>query len=313
MENSDSISPAEHVKTAIAQMDLVMLATLLDDDSSYFELSKKSFLQKLEVIFKNLQYNGDFEFQPFPGYCDAMLCNRGCGGYAFYAPNSHEKFIARVFENEDKSVELQSCCNFYTGKDFLSDANEIHVSVGTDEKFDFKPSEFYLALAEQCLEALSEFNDNEEQIVEAETIRIWVEAYEDLNKRTHKYGFGYHAFEDFQDLFAAFEPLYKFIINPEIINQALCEYLLEGMDELEGSEVLENWRNKYSSYCADFCWFGYDPKDTNLNYIPLGERYPFILLDHKEFAPLHRFLHFYFDIKGSDFGNENNVDSFGRE
>jgi hypothetical protein len=195
----------------------------------------------------------------------------------------------------------------------LSDANEIHVSVGTDEKFDFKPSEFYLALAEQCLEALSEFNEKEEQIVEAETIRMWVEAYEDLNKRTHKYGFGYHAFEDFQDLFAAFEPLYKFIINPEIINQALCEYLLEGMDELEGSEVLENWRNKYSSYCADFCWFGYDPKDTNLNYIPLGERYPFILLDHKEFAPLHRFLHFYFDIKGSDFGNENNVDSFGCE
>ena len=68
-----------------------------------------------------------------------------------------------------------------------------------------------------------------------------------------------------------------------------------------------------SRYCADLCWFGYDPRDTSLRYIPLGERYPFILLDYKEFAPLHRFLHFYFDIKGSDFGNENNVDSFGRE
>jgi hypothetical protein len=310
MENPDLISQKDELKAAISQMDLGLLDKLLDEDNSFFEMRKSYFLLKLEEIFAKLHYNGDFELHPFPGYCDALGCNRGCGGYAFYAPNSHEKVIVRFFEYEDGSLGLDRCCEFYTGERFLSEAEEIHLFIGKDEHIDFEPTKRYKALAEQCLEALSESNENPKQIVDADTIQIWVEAYKDLYKETYNYGYNYKAFEDFQGLFVAFEPLYNFITNPESIIQALADYRFEGLDELERIEAEQSWREKYNVSWPDYLWFRINPNDPKRKFIPLSEVFEYILLDYKTFAPLHRFQHLYFELNEADYENDSSIDFF---
>jgi hypothetical protein len=106
----------ELVQAAISEMNVDKLFTLLNDNFTFYNVSKKEFLENLEnEVFKKFKNNGDTFLSPFHGKCTSKSCdNKGCNGIAFVG-NKSKAVINLVFiETLDEYSDIFDCFSFKT-------------------------------------------------------------------------------------------------------------------------------------------------------------------------------------------------------
>jgi hypothetical protein len=94
----------------ISQMDTEMVASLLDDDKTYEDVSKLEFLQLLDKTFDEFKSAGDTRLKTFRGEC--LHCYPTWPGMSFIGEHSRH-YMNLVFELEGEQVtDICECSRF---------------------------------------------------------------------------------------------------------------------------------------------------------------------------------------------------------
>ena len=89
----------------ITEMNADMLDILLDDDKSYMDVPKITFIEKLDKIFDRLKDQGISNFsRVMKGHCGGN-CNNGCGGYTFLTEDNQS--LDLIIEEENEEVDYR--------------------------------------------------------------------------------------------------------------------------------------------------------------------------------------------------------------
>ena len=101
----------KEIVEAIKQMDIEMLAPLLNDKKKYQEFKKKEFLQLLNVVFERLKMVGDTFLEAHEGSCAS--CNLKNHGFTFVG-NRSRKYFDMVFKKNKrgKLKDMYECSHF---------------------------------------------------------------------------------------------------------------------------------------------------------------------------------------------------------
>jgi len=145
----------------ISEMNTEMLSLILEDDKSYMDVSKQTFINKLEDTFDRLRLEGIKTFTTVvKGHCGGN-CNNGCGGFSFITSNNQS--LDLIFVEENNEIKDIYTCTIFLNNEQIENKREIYISFYEDEKVLFKPSARDLALQKQiakCLEEFSKFKNN---------------------------------------------------------------------------------------------------------------------------------------------------------
>lgn len=99
----------EAVVYFIANLDIEMVSTFLDDNKTYQALPKYLFISKLISAFSKFQEAGDTILSIHKGSCAG--CIRGCSGYTFLGKQGH--FMDLIFILEDTTImDIYECESF---------------------------------------------------------------------------------------------------------------------------------------------------------------------------------------------------------
>lgn len=101
----------KEIVEAIKQMDIEMLAPLLNDKKKYQNFKKAEFLQMLNIVFERLKMVGDTFLETHEGRC--VSCNLYNRGFTFVG-NRSRKYFDMVFEKNKKGKlkDMYECSHF---------------------------------------------------------------------------------------------------------------------------------------------------------------------------------------------------------
>ena len=100
---------------AFSEMNISLLEVLLNDNRTYQNATKETFLEKMNVVFELFKQSEDTALIPYDGKCNSDCCkNMGCTGFTFIG-NHTNSFIDLVFdETENDFKDIYCCCNMKT-------------------------------------------------------------------------------------------------------------------------------------------------------------------------------------------------------
>jgi len=101
---------AEAVLYFLCRLDIDMVNELLDPTSTYADLPKARFIEKLGIAFNKFIYAGDESLSLEAGFCSSLDCdNCGSLGYTFVGNVSGHFMDLIVMEEEGKIIDIFDC------------------------------------------------------------------------------------------------------------------------------------------------------------------------------------------------------------
>jgi len=183
-------------------MDIDMLELLLDDNKTYQEATKETFLKQLNKdVFEEFKENGDTQLEIHYGTCGNEKCNKGCKGVRFVSPitKNHSAFI---FEgDEDEVKDIYYCSNFNCSYPHYELFYSFPIYIGKDQEANFKPSIEHLLKVQQSDRAYNEIVNEENKILSKEDCLYWLEKHIELHKMLPPFYSDYKDFYNFQFLY----------------------------------------------------------------------------------------------------------------
>lgn len=106
------------VQYFIHKMDIGMIDAILDEDKTYQEYDKITFLLKLQSVFERFQSFGDSFLIPVAGRCN--FCDKTKTGFSFYG-NVSKNYISIIFDAEQGNInDLYDCTSFQNQANVVS-------------------------------------------------------------------------------------------------------------------------------------------------------------------------------------------------
>ena len=168
----------EAIVKYITEMNSDMVSLLLDDNKSYMDVPKETFVNKLEEIFQRLKNEENYQFsRVVKGYCNGG-CTNGCGGYSFLTIDNQS--LDLLFQEEDDEIKDIYVCSLLHNEEQIDNKNTISISFYDDEKTNYIPSSRYLSLQKQIDSVFFEFNKFKNNITDIDTFCIWSLQVNDL-------------------------------------------------------------------------------------------------------------------------------------
>jgi hypothetical protein len=181
----------EDIITAIKNLDIKRLNVLLDDDKSFMDVTKATFIKKLDKQFKKLKDNGCQSFDDvFFGICEH--CNKGCEGMTFLSEAGYYLDIYIESEN-DESVNDIYVCNKLTNIVGLDKTLNLGFSFYKDEKIGFRPHSEYNSIKQHYKALLFDLNTMNE-VIHLDDFIKWYDGFKEFRISIFRLG-----------LFAAFD------------------------------------------------------------------------------------------------------------
>jgi hypothetical protein len=233
----------EAIVKYISEMNADMLSLILDDNKSYMDVPKETFLVKLDKIFKSLKNQDINEFSKvLKGHCGGD-CNNGCGGYTFLTNDNQSLDI--IFEEENGEIKDLYTCAIFINEVQIEDKNEIYMSFYDDEKTDYVPTSRQLLLQKQIETAFSEFNIFRNNITDLEVFCDWNSQINNLYENINIYERSKLKFiEPLSDLVMQNTYIQELITSYPVAKKAMNEF--NSMDSSNESELIE-WVLKYET------------------------------------------------------------------
>lgn len=117
MKNTNSSKPnlnsqADAIIHHIKNLDIDMIETLLDDELTYQDFPKITFIQKFEIAIDEFIQAGDKELSISNGFCNEFICNNQCSGYRFSSKSSGFYFDLIIEIEDGKVKDIYECKSF---------------------------------------------------------------------------------------------------------------------------------------------------------------------------------------------------------
>ena len=155
----------------ISEMNIHMLSLLLDDDKSYMDVPKDTFIEKLDSKFNILNSQGIHEFsRVLKGYCGGD-CNNGCGGYTFVTTDN--QVLDLIVEEEHGEIKDLYTCSKFISEEEIADKSKIYLSFSDDVKSDYTPTLSHQALHQQIEVFFNEFDTFKNDVTDIEGFCNW--------------------------------------------------------------------------------------------------------------------------------------------
>ena len=232
----------------ITEMNTDMLSLILDDNKSYMDVPKETFLVKLEKIFQRLKNQDINEFSGvLKGHCGGD-CNNGCGGFTFLTSDNQSLDI--IFEEENSEIKDLYTCAIFINDEKIEDKNEIYMSFYDDEKTDYVPTSRQLLLQKQIEIAFSEFNKFRNNITDLEVFCNWNSQINNLYENINIYErLNLKFIEPLSDLVVKNLDIQELITSYPFAKRAMKEF--KSLDILNETELIE-WVLKYEENDLSF-------------------------------------------------------------
>ncbi len=161
----------EAIVKYITEMNTDMLSLILDDNKSYMDVPKETFIEKLKETFEKLQNQDIKKFsRVLKGHCGGD-CNNGCGGYTFLTNDNRS--LDLIFEEENDDIKDLYTCTIFNIEEPIENRTEIYMSFYDDEKSNYIPTSKHLVLQKKIETAFSEFHKFRNDITDIETFCNW--------------------------------------------------------------------------------------------------------------------------------------------
>lgn len=219
----------------LERMDDEMLDLLLDEDASYFGVSKATFLEALKYIFNQVKLAGS------PHAICIKIVSSAKNRYRISWFDDNDWLVIDIKEKDSRIVELKLAKKpLY----FMEEVNTLNLCFGDDELKNFNPSVEYLLEAQQYQKAYEELVRDEPVMMDLEDLKNWLsshhELYEEAEQKTT-----YAKPKPFRTLYSNMELLLEEL---ELAPQA--EYALNcfrNMNKIDMEEWLDEFNRLY--YC----------------------------------------------------------------
>ena len=171
----------QKIINAFKDLDFKKLYNLLDDNKSYMDVSKKTFLNALQKEVKQLEGLKSYKTVE-EGICNS--CNKGCKAYKFKA--AYQPSLNLFFEEKDNSVSDIYLCNDLKVKSSNGDDWNIYFKFYEEEKVNFSPSINYSINLQRIEKAIDEFKKlGISGLVPIQEVVNWFEKMDLLAKKLH--------------------------------------------------------------------------------------------------------------------------------
>lgn len=208
---------------SIRNLNFDALNQLLDDNRSYMDVPKATFIKALKSQIQSEEKNGFTGFEKvLKGTCGS--CNKGCTAYSFI---TKDLSLDLFFEMKGDEVIDIYLCHDFLHKDKIN--NNITFSFYEESKTNFVPSESYLYKKQRAYRAVDDFKYlTRNKHINIEDLEYWKEKYKDIVKR---FGFNdpfvlekYNGFIEFDELCYDVVSFLDFKYSTNSSSKALKEY-----------------------------------------------------------------------------------------
>lgn len=248
-------SHLNQVIQAIKNFDIKMLESLLEDDKSYMDVTKETFIRRIEELIDFASRGDCYSFDDvFFGVCGS--CNKGCEAITFFSNTGH--YLDLFIESKDESaVDDIYVCNKLTNFIDLEKTFNLGFSFDKDEHVDYIPSKEYIILKQQYEQLNFELNQFPTEIVLTDLV-AWYNGYKyarefiqemDLFERLNYKLYG-EALSTFHDI----DNLVSLENRSDHATNALLDYHSYNSERAKVIWFFENETDHYSSiYFENLC------------------------------------------------------------
>jgi hypothetical protein len=215
---------------AFSEMNISLLEVLLDDNNTYQNATKETFLEKLNVVFEQFKQSGDTTLLLFAGKCNGKSCDSyKHKGYSFVGNHSHS-FIDFIFdETEIDFKDIYHCCDMKAKEVDIKKKSKFYIEVRLDEKAKYSPSPSKAKVFQKCKDAYNEIVKSKHQIITNEILISWLERNRSLYNHIEDNSNGflilvYRSVDNFRNLYISIESRIKYIESQLPAYKALEEY-----------------------------------------------------------------------------------------
>lgn len=202
---------------AFSEMNISLLEVLLNDNRTYQNATKETFLEKMNVVFEQFKQSEDTALLPYDGKCNSDSCkNMGCTGFTFIGNNSNS-FIDLVFdETENDFKDIYCCCNMKTRDPDVKKNKGFSFEMGLDEKATYFTTPSKAKAIQDCKTAYNEIVKSKAQVLTKEFLENWLKRNRNLYDSTEDesnefFVFVYNSIDSFRSLFYNVERRIKYI------------------------------------------------------------------------------------------------------
>ena len=230
------------------KMNTDMLSLLLDDDKSYMDVLKETFIEKLDSKFNILNSQGIHEFsRVLKGYCGGD-CNNGCGGYTFVTTDN--QVLDLIFEEENNEIKDIYTCSKFVSEEEIADNSKIYISFSDDVKSDYTPTSRHQALRLQIEVFFNEFDKFKNDVTDIEDFCNW-------NSKIEKF---YNSIGSLERLNLKFtDGIFELMMSNSYIQEIITSHdfakkAMQEFDDLDSSNESEliKWLLKYEDNKLDY-------------------------------------------------------------
>lgn len=167
---------------AFEDMNAEMLDVLLNDDQSYQDVHKETFVAELREYFSQLRndWNSKTDFKAAHGIC--TNCSKGKKGFSFVNSDG-ESFMSMVFEeSEDDYTDIYKCSSFTTFDTEIK-GRWGGIQFHEDDKVNYMPTELNIREMKECALAVRavEMEIETEGILSKKFYVPWIRTYRHLD------------------------------------------------------------------------------------------------------------------------------------
>jgi hypothetical protein len=256
---------------ALQKMDESLLEVSLDNDRTYQEASKSTFIQKLSPLFEEIKASGDTYLKVYSGECKSTECHTGCNGFSFVGEKSG-KYIDLIFmEKEGEVSDIFHCSDLGTEEIVMDRKERLNFIVNLDEHADFKPGLDFVLTQKECRRALAEIKSFQDQVLQKPFHKKWLSDYRYAYKFFSRPPLFYTDFNEFHSIYWKLEELYNYSLLEPIAKNALSSY---HQINHSNEQDLINWLSKYENFGMKLILFDYLmglDEQQNLHYLEVLE------------------------------------------
>lgn len=238
-----------------------MLHVLLNDDITFQDASKETFLAKLEDVFSKLKTEGDSFLQFHTGICKSDDCeNKGCKGFSFIGDKS-KNYIDLIFsETEDDFTDIYYCHEFQTDDKSAEKDSSVPIEIKKDETLGFVPTIDYLLKSQNCALAIEELMNFEDQIIGTEIYLPWLQKHKGLFDSIELFeSIFYVALNKFPNLYRRLQDLKDYLSFRSLAQKAVEDF--GTIDKYDETSQLK-WLVEYENLGSKLTLFMYDERST---------------------------------------------------
>lgn len=244
----------EGLVKAICEMDSAALALILDDEVSYQETTKATYLNRLNEIFKQFRET-DTNLIAYEGKCTSTECSiNNVAGVSFVGNNSGNYHNLIIEQNENGSIkDIYNCHKFCTEKKVENILKtEFNIWIYTDEKINFYASPRYNDIKNKCISAVNELKKekdlNGEVLMSKQEIKDWIYKYQSVYDSFELPPLFYKEEDIFYWIFCDVENIDKYLNFEEEAAKAITEF--HKLNQIEEKEIL-HWLLNYEHFYYD--------------------------------------------------------------